>query len=151
MLSMMALQMVLATTGELAAQDVQQVEVCDTGQAALMQKATTLRSNVRVFSEKSSNAAVDVGPSFAQFSTIAPSDGLQFFMESHLEERQAHVAPSNIGVWDKLEDMTLQDLQQARFEPPLRLEEAAAQTAPSQRTAPACGVLWFYHIGKCAG
>jgi len=147
-----ALEMVLTTTGELVLQDMQQVEVCATGQAALIQKATTLRSSVSVLPEKSSSASVDAGPSLLQFTIIPPSDGLQNLMESDVDEQQAHDAPSDSGVWDELEDMSLPDLQQATFEaPPRLLKEAAAQTSTGQRSAPACGVLWFYHIGKCAG
>lgn len=143
-------------------------EVCATGQAALIQKATSIRSSVRVLPKTSSIASVDSRTSLLQFADIMPpSDGLQKLVEAEVAKQLAHLTgqkrkanvkakkilaqyrPSNEKVWDNLEDMSLKDVQQATFEAPTELKEAAAQSqAPSK---PVCGVLWFYHIGKCAG
>lgn len=116
---------VLAVAGDLASQDAQVMEVQSGAQIALMQKGTSLRASPKLSPEGSSNISAHPTPDLNQL------------------EKQA--VTSTAGVWDALENFTLEDLQNATFVPPANL------SLELQTTKPGCGVLWYYHIGKCAG
>jgi len=129
--------MALSVAGEMTSQHTHHAQVLPSGQA-LMQIATFIRATVT----ESVNVSVDLDQS--RTGTLAGPAGST---PSEAQDQHSHSPDRTIGVWDKLENMTLEDLQRARFVAPTD----GKMTLYAERAAPVCGVLWFYHIGKCAG